>query len=184
MSRCLRTKLLAPSQPSRVRASQNALLSLRDVPNRERHASIVLREVDTAVAEEHVDRRAPGDTVAQQPLDLRLHECAGRRPGERIRRRQRLELLDHAPIHAEVVGPGMRGRELRDAVRQPAGLKDAHGLVIEGQRARLVVDLELGFDHADAQSAPRQQIGHRGAHRPEADDEGIVVHRRCIDIPA
>ena len=68
----------------------------------------------------------------------------------------RHEFLDHAPIDAEKVGAEMRCGELRDALRQAASLEHAHDLVIESQRARLVIDLALGFDHTDAQPAPRE----------------------------
>ncbi len=156
--------------------AQNLLPACGTLSNRHGHAVIVLGEVDSAPSEHHVHGRVSGHAGAEQLLELRLHEGDRRRPGQRMRRRLRLEFLDHPPIHAQVVRPGMRRGELGDALRQSASLEDAHDLMVEGQRARLVVDVELGFDHADAQPQAGEQIRQRGAHRPEADDEGIVGH--------
>src|SRR5215470_19315170 len=93
--------------------------------------------------------------------------------------RQWVESLDDASIDTEIIGPRMGRREFRDTLCEPAGLKDAHGLMVERDRTRLVIDIALCLNHANLKSAPGEQVRHGGPYRPETDDERVVAGVRA-----
>jgi len=72
---------------------------------------------------------------------------------------------------------GMRRGEFLDLGGRAAGLEGPHHLVIERDRARLVVDARRLLGHRHAQPVPHQQRRHGGADGTVADDQGVIGER-------
>jgi hypothetical protein len=117
-------ELLAHEAVGAIAAEQSTRLPgrarfLREVSNRERDASIVLREGNSLMAEKHIDRRCR-DAVAQNPFQL---GCTNVLVGGHARDRAgaAVEFLDHAhrrcPDSAFLGGGGERCDALGQAAR-------------------------------------------------------------------
>ncbi len=141
----------------------------------------VRRKRDGLGAEKDVHPPGSRHAGAQHGFDLGLHEAQARRPAERMGRRLRVVDANDATVDAEIMRARIRCDERRDLIRYAAGLKNPHHLVVERNRARLVVDVGALLDHGDTQPMAREQCRHGGAHRPIADDEDIMDHAAWIE---
>src|SRR5262252_1267962 len=133
----------------------------------------VRREGDRLGGEKDVRLPRSRHAGAQDRLDLGLDEGPARHPAERMGRRLRVVDADDVVLDAEIVRSRMRRRERRDLVGKAAGLEDPHHLVVERDRARLVVDAGRLLGHRDAQPMARQQRRHGGADGPVAHDQRV-----------
>jgi len=121
------------------------------------------------------DRRGP---VAQQRIDCRLVEHHAGRPAERPGRRQRAQALDELAVDAVILG-GREGRGMRShRIADADVFEHAHDLVIERERARLVVHCLLALDGDGLQAEAAEQGGADRASGAEADDGHIeaIIH--------
>jgi hypothetical protein len=66
-----------------------------------------------------------------------------------------------------------RDRVFHD-IGKPNGLKHPQRLVIQRDRARLVINGRRALDHRDFQAIIRQQIGKDGANGSIADDSDVI----------
>ena len=121
-----------------------------------------------------------GGPLAQQRIDRRLIEHHARRPAERPGRRQRAEALDELAVDPVVLRRG-EGRGMRRHGRGDAEvLKHAHHLVIQGERARLVVHRLLALDRDGLQAEGAEEGGADRPGGPQADDGYVeaIIHPR------
>ena len=116
-------------------------------------------------------RRACREAPARRRAERRSHSD----PAQWIRRRHRIEHLDHFAVDAEIMRAIMRRDRTLHEIRKPDGLEYPQRFMIERNRARLVVNTGGAFNDRDPESVRRQQVGEDGANRSVADDRHIIV---------
>ncbi len=84
------------------------------------------------------------------------------------------EALDQLPVDAMELRWRERLRMFEHLVGNTQLLEHAHDLVVQGERARLVVDLCRPIADEDAQPMATQQSGRGRADRAESDDGDVV----------
>ena len=115
------------------------------------------------------------DAVAQDRFKVRLHEGDGGRPAKRVGRWQRIENLDQLIVDADIIGSIVYADALGDLVRKTAGLPAAHDFVIDGDGARLVVNLRIAVRDGHGESGAAEQVCHGGADRTVAGNHEIEL---------
>jgi hypothetical protein len=104
-------------------------------------------------------------------------------PSAADRAARSLEDFERPPFQTQKVRTGVGNRQRVHRISQPDRLQDAHHLVIDVDRAQLVVDLAHLVDDQDRMILRPQEIGEHGADRPVADDRDIIVRGAQASAP-
>jgi len=135
----------------------------------------VLADVDQGRAELDRHGRKAGDIVAHHLLDRRLREHHARRVAERVGLTDHVDAPDQLALGAEM----LRCRKRRDVAAHLLGdaeiVEQPHDLMIERDRARLVVDLAGAVDRERRDAVAAEQARRDGAGRTEADDDDLIM---------
>lgn len=118
--------------------------------------------------------RAPGEGVAQQPLQLGLVEHAGLRVA--VMAVLGAAELGHHPVPGvQQPQPARRTGDRGELLPHARGLEDPADLVVGGDGAREGVEVPVAFQDHRADSAPGEEESGGHAHRSGADDDHRYV---------
>ena len=133
------------------------MLLLVAVAHIDDYALGILGRGDEFVFQGHLHVGHAPDRSAQDRLDPGLVAGVVGRPGERIGRRHVPAALDHLPVGAEILGVAERRDVRGKLVGDADALENAHGVVVEADRARLR-EYRCGLlEYADLQTLAPQQ---------------------------
>jgi len=108
-------------------------------------------------------------------FDRRLREHVRRRVAQRVRRRDHGQPLDQLAVHAEVLRRREGLQMRRHRIHHAELLEHAKYLVVDGNGARLVVDLPRTVAHPHAQAHAGEETRRHRPRRAEADHRDVEV---------
>ena len=137
---------------------------------------VLLVEREDIAAQSDIDVAVPPDASTQNAFEFRLVEAVGMIPSVRTNAaaRDQYEQLAFG-VHVPNVATDAELRQQR--FRQSHGLEQPHALAVERNRPRHVIDRWLALEDGNLQPAHTEQVGHRCANRPIADDRNVNVRR-------